>query len=119
MAINKSVVLYVLISVRHLAMASASNTFQAVLCPGDVLTTECAIMGNGATVWQGTAFQCQRNNQGEIILQYSQFGGSYKPIDFCSYGAIVARAIGVVNGSYISQLSVTVSLELNNKTVEY
>ena len=117
MAINKSVILYVLILVCHLVSASAKDTFQAILCPGDVLTTECAIMGGGGTVWLGTAIQCvSRSN--EIILRYSEFGGSYNSIRTCNNGAIAARALGVVNNSYVSQLSVTVSLELNDTTVE-
>ena len=118
MAINMSVIFYVLILVCHLASTSASNISQAVSCPGDVLTTECAIMGGGATVWQGTAFQCYDNDNDIIILQHSHFGGSYNPAESCNNGAIVAQVLGVVNDSYISQVSVIVSLELNNTTVE-
>ena len=67
---------------------------------------------DGATVWQGTAFQC--NN---IVLLHRHFRGS---IQICNNGPgeIVAQALGVVNDRYISLLSVTVSLELNNTTVE-
>ena len=116
MAINMSVAFYVLILVCYSVVSvSASSTSQAISCPGDVLTTECTTMGGGVTVWRGTAFQCARN---EIALRHSQFGGSYNYTASCNNGAIVARALGVVNDSYISQLSVTVSLELNNTTVE-
>ncbi len=117
MAINKSVVLCVLILVCHLALASASNTSQAILCPGDVLTIDCVTMGHGVTVWLGTAFQCA-NVGDDISLRHSTFGEPYKPKWTCNNGAIVAQAIGVVNDSYISQLNVTASLELNNTTVE-
>ena len=99
-------------------LASASSTFQAILCPGDVLITECTITGVGATVWLGTAFQCHYSNHDEIILRHSQFGGSYNPIGSCNNGAIAAQGLGVVNDSYISQLNVTASPELNNTTVE-
>ena len=98
MAINMSVAFYVLISVCHLASASASSTFQAILCPGDVLTIECTITGGVATVWRGTAFQCvSRSN--EIILRHSGFRESYNPAGTCNNGAIIARALGVVNDS--------------------
>jgi hypothetical protein len=117
MAINMSVVFYVLISACYLASASANSTSQAILCPGDVLTTECATMGYGATVWQGTAFQCG-DARDEIVLFHSQSGGSYNPKGYCNNGALTAEALGIVNTSYISQLNVTVSLELNNTTVE-
>ena len=115
MAINMSVVFYVLISVCHLASASASSTFQVISCPGDVLTTECTTTGGGATVWQGTALQCDYS---EIVLLHSQFNGSYNYIGTCNNRTIIAQALGVVNNSYISQLNVTVSPELNNTTVE-
>ena len=117
MAFNMSVIFYVLILVCHLVSASANGTFQAVSCPGDVLTTECVTMGGGFTLWQGTAFQCVSTSN-VIILRHSQFGGLYNPAESCNNGAIVARAIGVVNGSYTSQLKVTVSLELNDTTVK-
>ena len=115
MAINKSVIFYILISV---CWASTSNAYQILSCPGEVLTIECAIMGGGATVWWGTAFQCDDNNQDIIDLRHSQFGRSQKPGGTCNDGAIVARAIGVFNNSYISELNVIVSPELNNTTVE-
>ena len=93
---------------------SASSTFEAISCPGDVLTTECAITGVGLTVWRGTTFQCNKNND-EIVLLHRQLRGS---IQTCNNGAIVAQALGVVNNSYISQLNVTVTVEFNNTTVE-
>ena len=114
MAINMSVVFYVLILVCHLASVSARNTFQAVLCPGDVLTTECTTTGGGSTVWQGTALQC---DHGEIVLLHNRFDESYNYIRTCN-NRIVLQPLGVVNDSYISQLNVTVSPELNNTTVE-
>ena len=97
------------------------STYRVISCPGDVLTTvsECAIMGGGVTVWKGTAFQFHCNNRESISLRHSQFRDSEKPEGYCNNGAIAARALGIVNNSYISQLNVTVSLELNNTTVEY
>ena len=112
-----SIVFYVLILMVSVSV-STSSTYRIISCPGDVLTTECAIMGGGATVWQGTAFQCDSNNQNFISLRHSQFVESFKPEGICSNGAIVAQALGVVNNSYVSQLSVTVSLESNNTIVE-
>ena len=116
-----SVLFYILISVCHLAWASRSNVIQILSCPGDVLTIECAIMGGGATVWQGTAFQCDDHNfYRDITLRHSQFGAQQKPTvtSTCNSGTIIAQAIGIVNNSYISELTVTVSPEMNNTTVE-
>ena len=43
---------------------------------------------------------------------------SNKPEGSCTNGAIIARAIGVVNNSYVSELNVTVNLEMNNTTLK-
>ena len=110
-----SVVFYVLISVCYLVLASASNISQAILCPGNVLTTECTNTGDGTTVWQGTAIQC---DYGEISLVHSRFSGPRYPIATCNNGAIAAQGLRVINDSYISQLNFTVSPELNNTTME-
>ena len=119
MAFNMSVVFYVLILVCLLVSASASSTSEVILCPGDVLTTECTVMGSesGATVWQGTALQCD-DSSNEIFLIHNRFGRSYNNIQTCNNGAIVAQAVEVVDDSYTSQLNVTVTVELNNTTVE-
>ena len=117
MTINMSAIFYILILVASVSVKTCS-TYRVISCSGDVLTTECAIMGGGATVWQGIAIQCDSNNREFISLRHSQFLESSKPEGTCSNGAIVARALGVVNGSYVSQLNVRVSLELNNTTVE-
>ena len=117
MAINMSAVFYVIILVASVSVKTCS-TYQITSCSGDVLTTECAIMGGGATIWEGITIQCDSNYREFISLRHSQFLESSKPEGTCNNGAIVARALGVVNGSYVSQLNITVSLELNNTTVE-
>ena len=83
------------------------------------MVIECNTTGIGATVWQGTAFQCDdSNNNNNIALRHTLFRGSQKPEGICNNGAIIARAIGVFKNIYISQLSVTLNLEMNNTTVE-
>ena len=80
---------------------------------------DCNIDGGGATIWNGTSFRCQNTNH-VIILRHSQINNSeiQKIRGVCTNGKIVASAIGIVNDSYISQLNVTVTPEMNNKTVE-
>ena len=87
------------------------------VCPENLIIYQCSIVGAGTTVWQGTAFQCSGLNR-HISLRHSKFNTSEKPFGECNNGAITARAIGVVDNNYTSQLNVTVSPELNNKTVE-
>ena len=101
--------------------SAASNEFtvpQTVgdVCPGDVLMYNCTINGAGSTIWSGSAFDCEMRND-EIILRHSQFesGSSGN----CNDGAVTAQSLGVVdNTCFSSQLSVTVNLEMNNKTVQ-
>ena len=75
-------------------------------------------MGIGATVWEGSAFECDGANYNFIALRHSEFNTSEKPQRVCNDGGIIARAIGVVNNHYTSQLMLTVSPEMNNRTVE-
>ena len=84
-------------------------------CPGDVLIYNCIITGPGNTIWNGTAFSCPSKSN-ETILRHSQFtSGTFGT---CNARAITARSLGVVNSCYSSQLNVTVSSDMNNKTIE-
>lgn len=78
-----------------------------------MLVIDCSIMGGGATVWQGAAFECAGSNI--ITLRHTDFRGLQKS---CNNGVIVAKAIGIVNNTFISQLNIMVSPEMNNTTVE-
>ena len=101
---------------------SAENEFLAPPnficgCPGQVLTYNCTVDGTRgmATLWSGTAFNCS-GNANEIILRHNKFNGTSKA---CNQGAITAQSVGAQDNMYFtSQLQVTVSSGLNNKTVE-
>ena len=67
---------------------------------------ECTVKGGagGATVRQGTAFDCLSN---EITLLHSRFMSlSNGTFGVCNNGAIVGRSIGVENSCYTSQLTI-------------
>ena len=61
-----------------------------------------------ATVWKGTAFSDCDNN--DIVLLHNHFA---RATGQCNNGNIIGRSIGIVNGSYISQLEVTVECDPN------
>ena len=71
------------------------------------MTYECTVKGDagGATVWQGTAFDCRSN---EIALLHSRYtsldSGTF---GVCNNGAIVAKSTGVENNCYTSQLTIS------------
>ena len=108
--------------INHILSFSANDVLQiperaSCTCPGDMLTYTCTVTGSGNTIWDGSAFDCQHN---EIILRHSQFtaSGGHGTFGECNNGAIVARSIGVTNNCYISELNVTVSANLHNRTVQ-
>ena len=68
---------------------------------------ECKIIGNGITVWKGSAFDCPQSNN-EIT-----FLSSFE----CNNGAITAHIITAENSTYISQLTVSVKAEIVDKSI--
>ena len=85
-------------------------------CPGYTLTFECTVVGRGATVWRGSAFDCVYTSN-TILLFHSRFATPIGTISTCNNGAIVGRSLRVENNSYTSQLNVTVSRDLIGKSV--
>ena len=88
-------------------------------CPGYEVVFECAVSGGGSTTWQGTALaNCDRSR---IILRHSEFTkeGGYVINKMCgSSGTITGQAVSVVNDTYLSQLTITASEEVNGSTIE-
>ena len=76
------------------------------VCPGYDVIYKCTAKGEagGATVWQGTAFDCLSN---EITLLHSRFTSlNSETFGVCNNGAIVAKSIEVENNCYTSQLTI-------------
>ena len=88
------------------------------LCPDDVLTFLCNVSDGAATVWKGSIFNDCPNSQHEIVLRHSRFEDEPGISGTCNDGEVIAYSIESTNNSYISQLNVTVSPEIQNGTVE-
>ena len=87
-------------------------------CLGYEAVFECVVTGDGATVWQGTAFdECSSDR---IVLRHSEFNYSgYSISQICgTSGQLFSRAVSIVNESYASHLTVNVSEDFVGKTVE-
>ena len=70
------------------------------------------------TVWRGSAFNCNSSDN-EIFLHDSGHGNRLeKSITSCNNGAIVGQIVEIENGSYASQLDVTISSDVIGKSVE-
>ena len=87
---------------------------------------ECSIMGGyygGSTVFRGMPTSSLKfvdctGNQGRIVLPHSQFSRPQGIKISCNNGAIIARSLQSENGTYTSQLSVTVTPELIGDAIE-
>lgn len=94
------------------------NPLRDCHCPGDHLTYECSSLGGLATIWRGSALNryCE---SGYILLRHRKFNSQNQTAGGeCNNGQIRAQSIGVTNSTYISQLNVTVSADMNNMTIE-
>ena len=83
------------------------------------MSYECAVVGNGITVWHGSAFDCSGNEISLIHILYN----SIESHVICAYGecnngAIVAKGIRIENGTYISQLNVSISTDMIGRSIE-
>ena len=70
-------------------------------------------MGEGATIWKGSAFECLSTNN-EILLLHSF---NSRAQGECNNGAIVGRVIRAENNTYTSQLTVTITSEMIGKSI--
>ena len=87
-------------------------------CPGDLLTFNCTVVGGTATIFRGTAFDCP-NAGNQTILSHSQFNDLPSAmVLLCNNGLIMGQPLSVTGNCYISELNVTVSNEVHNKTVQ-
>ena len=103
------------------AEAAISNNyyqFTAVndcTCLGYNSVYECTVTGGIATVWKGTAFDCQSADN-EVVLLHNT-SSTLLTAETCNNGAITGRVIKVENRNYTSQLMVRVSAEMNGSTI--
>ena len=100
------------------------STHNNCLCPGDVVTYECTVVGDygGITIWMGDFFRCLANSR-VIELVHNQLitnrpEGEAFNARTCNDGNIVGRIVRVENGRYISQLNVTLTSDIVGKSIE-
>ena len=84
------------------------------MCPGEILILHCTVIGGpgGTTIWNGTAFDCR--SKGIILFHNSGLSGT---VGECNNGDIVGQRVSQRNNSYTSQLNVTVSRDMDGKTI--
>ena len=95
------------------------------VCPGDVVTYECTVIGRTTTVWRGSAVHCTESNNEVVFLlnehnDHTSSGGIYRS---CKNGNSQGRIVRVENDSislvnYTSQLNITLTSDLVNQSIE-
>ena len=84
---------------------------------------ECSIMGGfgGSTIFRGkpSPFADCTGNPNLLSLPHSQFDHeSQDVIRTCNDDAVIGRSISIQNGTYTSQLSITITSELLGDTIQ-
>ena len=90
-------------SVYFMISESADSEFAALSdCtrPGHDQIFECTVVGEGATIWKGTAFDCVGTDN-EIVLLHASSSSS--PLQ-CNDGAIQGRIVRAINNTYTHNL---------------
>ena len=75
----------------------------------------CEVIGNGYTIWNGSAFECSLNSN-EILLVHSLFSTTGDEGQ-CNNGAVAARSLTFNGNTYTSKLSVMVNSHLIGSTI--
>ena len=79
----------------------------------------CRVVGIGATIWKGTAFNCPGSGN-EITLLHSSYT-SGAALGSCGDGVLRINGSGfqnVTNKQYFSQVHITASSSVNGASVE-
>ena len=86
-------------------------------CCSNTLTLDCTVVGRpfDVTVWGGSAFNCSLD---EIPLRHDRFTSRKGAHGECNNGSIVGQSLGTQNGSYTSQLNVTVTPDIIGENIE-
>lgn len=82
-------------------------------CQNQDQVYQCTIIGRGATVWRGTAFNCPPVNN-KITLFHS-INSTAREV--CNDGEISATFVKAENNCYISQLNIRPNLAINSRNI--
>ena len=80
------------------------------ICPGQNVTYECTVVGGLLTVWGGSVM-----GTGCEITLFHGYPGSYT---ICNNGAVVGRGVEVNNNCFTSQLTILLTPDLNQRTIQ-
>ena len=106
--------IHFLLNTGNMNYLTSSDTL-ACVCPDDMLTFECGIIGIGSTVWSGSVLDCSYSNN-EIVLLHNQFSNGTRKL--CNNGAVLGASQGRRGNYYVSQLKINISADMNDKNIQ-
>ena len=87
------------------------------ICPGHEAVFECTVDDGVTTVWQGSALE--NCSDGTVILRHSKFDEGHTINETCgTSGRVVGHAISAENGSYTSQLIISITPQIIGSLIE-
>ena len=95
--------------------------FTGPICLENVLMLNfgCSVIGEGATVWRGSVFNCSSTNN-EIVLLHSRYiyNNNTSVISPCNGGAVVGQGLYAADNQYTSQLTINVTISNYSALIE-
>ena len=99
------------------ANSSVLTVVSSCICPGHEAVFECTVDDGVTTVWRGSALE--NCSDGSIILRHSKFDEGHTINETCgTSGPVVGHAISAENGSYVSQLTISVTQQIIGSLIE-
>ena len=87
------------------------------ICSGYEAVFECTVNAGVTTVWRGSALE--NCSDGTVILRHNQFDEGHTINETCgTSGQVVGRAISAENGSYTSQLIISITPQIIGSLIE-
>ena len=87
------------------------------ICPGYEAVFECTVDDGITTIWRGSALE--NCSDSTVILRHSKFDEGHTINETCgTSGQVVGRAISAENGSYTSQLIISITPQIIGSLIE-
>ena len=110
--------MHVLMTNLILVVLTRQNGLSLVSDQGSTFIYNCSVVGEGQTVWTGSAFDCPDKND-SIILRHSEFltYNSSSTAGTCNNGTIFGEAISVEGDCFTSRLLIFATSGLDGKYI--
>ena len=95
-------------------MLARENKLSLVSNEGPVLIYTCSVIGEGSTVWTGSAFDCPRTNDSIVLRHTIKYNTT---VGTCNSGIIFGKVVAVEGDCFTSQLNISATPDLKGKNI--